>query len=197
MPSLAQQHRKAQLAIRAGSLRDLLRLWPALDMNRLNATWPAFEDALLLAIRDRGRTSGGVAMRFYQGIRREQRVKGFATPTAAAPEEEVIVAGLRSVGIANAAFQLSKGRLVQDVAKNTLVNLSGEVTRSVLNHGRMSLTESLVADQKRNRTRPGVERITSGSPCEWCAEQASQIYPPTERFPAHMHCGCFPSPVFR
>ena len=197
MASLAEQHRKAQLAVRAQSLRDLLKLWPVLDLERISDTWPALETALLLLIRKHGSTSSGISRAFYQRIRRQASVPGIATPTAAAPDEEVIIRGLRVVGPANAAFQLSKGALVQTVAKNTLVNLSGEVSRHVLDHGRMSLTESLVKDQERNDIEVGVERVTSGSPCDWCAQQASETYPPTERFPAHMHCSCYPNPVFR
>lgn len=197
MPSLAESHRRAQLSVRAASFKDLLSLWPAFDLKRINTTWPAFEAALLILIRDRGRTSSGLSTNFYQRIRRKQGVKGSATPTAAAPDEEVIVKGLRVVGPANAAFQLAKSVPLELVKKNTLVNLSGEVTRSVLEHGRMSMMESLVEDARRNGTRPGVQRVTSGSPCSWCASQAAEIYPPTERFPAHMHDSCFPSPVFR
>lgn len=191
------EHRRAQLAIRNASLGDLKRLFPAFDFAHINDSWPAVEAALLTIIKSRGKTSAGIATRFYQAIRKAQRVKGSATPIAAAPDEEVILKGLRVVGPANAALQLAKGVPLELVKKNTLVNLSGEVTRQTLEHGRMSLTESLVADQKANGTRPGVERITSGSPCAWCAEQAAEIYPPTERFPAHMHCSCSPSPVFR
>lgn len=191
-----EQHRKAQLAIRKGALKDLLRLWPAFDLEHINDSWPALEAALLQIVKKHGTTSGGLSRAFYQRIRRDQNVRGIATPIAAGPDEEVIIRGLRVVGPANAALQLAKRVPLELVKKNTLVNLSGEVTRSVLEHGRMSLTESLVADQKKNRTRPGVQRITSGSPCSWCASQAAEVYPPTERFPAHMHCSCFPSPTF-
>lgn len=194
---LPEEHRRAQVAIRNASLGDLKRLYRAFDLEHINATWPALEGALLALIRRRGATSGGVATRFYQQIRRDSRVRGVATPTAAAPDEEVILKGLRVVGPANAALQLAKKVPLELVKRNTLTNLAGEVTRQVLEHGRMSLIESLIADQERNRSRPGVQRITSGSPCPWCAEQATEIYPPTERFPAHMHCSCFPSPVFQ
>lgn len=197
MATLPEQQRRAQLVVRNGTLRDLWKLWPAFDPTHINDTWPAVEAGLLVLIHKHGATSSSIARQFYERIRSVQKVKGVATPIAAAPDEEVILKGLRVVGPANAALQLAKGRSLEIVRQKTLVNISGEVTRSVLEHGRMSLTGSLVEDRRQNGTRPGVERITSGSPCEWCAEQAAEIYPPTERFPAHMHCSCFPSPTFR
>lgn len=194
--TLGRQHRQSQLTLRAATLRDLLKLWPAFEVERIKDTWPSFEAALVTLIRSRGRTSSGLATGYYQELRNATGVIGTATPRIATITTDEIVLGLRAIGPANAGLQLAKGRLVTDVAKTTLVNLSGEVSRHVLDHGRKTLTASLVADQKSNKVRTGVRRVTSGDPCPWCEEQASRTYPPTERFPAHMHCSCFPEVIF-
>jgi hypothetical protein len=194
---LAEQQRRAQLTLRAATLRDVLKLWPAFDLENINRTWPAIEDALVRLIQARGATSSGLAIAYYERERKLAGIGGRATPRVGKVLEDDIVTGLRAIGPANAALQLAKNRPVERVAAATLVNLSGEVTRQVMNHGRQSLSSSLIADARANGTKSGVRRVTGGNPCSWCADQASQIYPPTERFPAHMHCSCFPEASFR
>lgn len=195
--SLAQDHRRAQLAVRAATLKDLLKLWPAFDVSRINRTWPALEASLLTLIRERGRTSSGLSVAYYERQRSAAGARGRATPRVASIDESSVIQGLRAVGPANAGLQLAKNRPSEVVARATFVNLSGEVTRNVLGLGRETLTTSLLTDQKQNGTKVGVQRVTSGNPCSWCAEQALTVYPPTERFPAHMHCSCFPAATFR
>lgn len=187
------EHRRAQLALRSVTLRDLLRLWRGFDVNQIAKTWPALETALVLLIQARGDVSSGLAVAYYQANRIAAGATGSSTPRLApTPTPDEIVSGLRVVGPVNAGRQLARGREVADVATTTLVNLSGEVTRQVLNVGRATLVASSAAD----RATRGVRRTTDRDPCRWCADQASRTYPPTERFPAHAHCACFPEPVY-
>ena len=197
MPSLAEQHRKAQLALRNITLRDLLRLWPAFNLEDIKGTWPALEQALLLLIEARGKQSSGLAVAFYRELRDELGPGGHTTPRLDAPSREEVLKGLLVVGPVNAGAQLARNRPLEVVKKATLVNLSGEVSRHVLNYGRRTLSRSLVADQTLNGHAIGVRRITGQKPCNWCADQASRTYPPTETFPAHSHCGCSPSFIYR
>lgn len=193
---LTQQHRKAQLALRAGTLRDMLRMWPAFDINHIDRTWPAFEESALLLIAQRGRTSAGLASAYYRGTRDAAEAGGTATPRLALPSEDRAVAGLRIVGPYNAKHALSLGRDIGEVAKATLVNVSGEVTRHVLNAGRMTVDASVMAD----RQALGWRRVTSGDACEFCDMLASRglVYKDdTADFEAHAHCACFPEPGFR
>jgi hypothetical protein len=193
---LTQQHRKAQLALRAGTLRDLLRLWPAFDINEIDKTWPALEEALVVLIGARGRASAGLASAYYRGTREMMEASGTATPRLALPSEARAVAGLRIVGPYNAKHQLSLGREASVVAKNTLVNISGETTRHVLNAGRVTVDASVMADKQAL----GWRRVTSGDACEFCEMLAGRglVYKQaTVDFEAHAHCACFPEPGFR
>jgi hypothetical protein len=194
--SLTEKHRRAQLVLRAATLQDLLKLWPAFDINRIAQTWPAFEEAALLLVQARARTSTGLASTYYRGLREVIGVTGKATPKLITPRVDDVVAGLRIVGPINAGKQLALGRMASVVAQNTLVNLSGETTRHVLNAGRKTVEASVMAD----RQAIGWRRVTSGSACEFCAMLASRgtVYKSeTIDFSAHRHCACFPEPSFK
>lgn len=190
---LADQHRWAQLALRAATIRDLLRIWPAFRIADIAGSWPTLEPALVALIQARGRLSGSLAAGYFTANRVAAAVGGDAVARLAAiPTADDIIPGLRVVGPANAGRQLAKGRDPRVVADATLVNVSGEVSRQVLDVGRATLVGSLALDPHR----PQVRRVTDSDPCKWCSDQASRTYPPTDRFPAHAHCACFPAPVY-
>lgn len=189
---LGKIHREAQLMLRANALQDLLRIFPALDFNNLDKTWPAVEAALLLLVKAHGQSSSGMAQAFYKKIRKELGAEGNPTPQMMGVFADEILAGLNLVGPIYAKKQAARLVPIEKIRETTLVNLSGEVTRGVLNAGRATLLASLVAD----KATKGVRRVTSGDPCTWCAEQASGTYRATDPFPAHAHCACFPEPIF-
>lgn len=197
MPSqLAERHRRAQLALRAQTLRDLLKLWPAFNLNNIKGSWEPFEEALLLLIKARGQTSAGIASSFYRDNRQKLGIRGKATPVLVTPDVDEAVRGLRVVGPANAGLQLAKKRPIETVAKNALVLVSGEATRHVLNAGRRTLGESLVADARVNKLRTGIRRVTDSSPCSFCSSLSGRVLPATADFKVHGHCGCNGDPVY-
>lgn len=194
--ALTVTQRRAQLALRAQTIRDLLKLWPALDISNLPRTWGPFEEAAVLLVKNRAKTSAGLASSYYRDLRATIGVTGRALPRIVLPQTDKIVQGLQIVGIGNASKQLSLGRRVEDVKKATLVNLSGETTRHVLNAGRATVNASVQADARAI----GWQRVTSGSACEFCAMLAGRgtVYKSdTVDFSAHRNCGCFPEPAFR
>jgi hypothetical protein len=197
MPSrLSVQHRQSQIALRAATLRDLLKLWPAFDVSRIAATWEPFEAGLLVLIERSGRTSSGLAVAFYQEQRDALGVKGTPTPKLGSVDTDEMVKGLRVVGPANAGMQLAKGRSVEAVRQATLVNVSGEVSRHVMNFGRRTLVESVKADRRAF----GWQRVTSGKACDFCSMLAGRgaVYKEsTGEFEAHRHCSCVAEPVYR
>lgn len=193
---LTEKHRRAQLAVRAATIKDLLKLWPAFNINDISGSWPAFEEAVLLLVQARSKTSGGLASVYYRDLRRTLEVGGKATPRVVLPDVDSIIAGLRVVGPANAGKQLALGRQVEKVAANTLVNLSGQTTRHVLNAGRKTVDASVMADSRA----VGWRRVTSGKACDFCSMLAGRgtVYKSeTVDFSAHDHCSCFPEPAFK
>lgn len=184
------------MALRAATLKDLLKLWPAFDINNISRTWPAFEEGVLWLVQNRARTSGGLAAAYYREARAAAGIAGLPTARVVKLPADVVLAGLRIVGPINAAKQLALSRPLDVVAQNTLVNVAGEATRHVLNVGRKTVDQTVMAD----RQAIGWRRVTSGSACEFCTMLAGRgtVYKSdTVDFSAHRHCGCFPEPAFR
>lgn len=189
-----QRHRQLQLALRAGTLRQVLRLWPLFDLERLAETWPAFREALATLIAARHADSVGLASSYYRAARLDAGITGTAPIVAAAlPPAEQLAVSLDVVGLFGARRLLAQGR--RDVAAQTLVKVSGAVGRHVLNGGRRTLTETIQADPRAR----GYERVTSGNACGFCEMLAGRgaVYGEASAdFEAHDHCACGAEPVF-
>lgn len=193
MPSLAEQHRQQQIALRAITLRELLRVWPAFDITDIDRTWPAVQQALTALIWLRHAQSSQLAAAYYQRARQAAGIGTIEAVLAAAPPLEQIDVALTHVGPVGAKRLLALGRT--DAADQTLVKVSGTVGRLVLNGGRNTLLETAKADPRR----VGWRRITSGKPCEFCSMLAGRgaVYrEETGDFAAHDHCSCSAAPVF-
>lgn len=193
---LTEAHRRAQLAVRSATLRDLLRIWPAWDVNAYASTWPPVEAALVPLIQHRGSISAGLAASYYTDFRSAEGIDGTGTPRVAPliPVDD-ITAVLRRTGPANVGRLLSVGR--RDAMAVALTDTSGEATRLVLGAGRDTLHGSIDADPKAH----GYARVTDRSPCSFCAMLASRgaVYrsrQTAEGKKYHGHCGCTAEPVY-
>lgn len=192
--AISLAHQRQQLALRAGALRDLLRLWPAFDVHRIAQTWPAFSRAALVLVRANGRISSGLAARYFREHRRAAGVPGMPPPPKATPTAEQIVRGLASVAVVEAGQALALGRQAEVVANATLAKVSGAVGMYVLDFGRDTLVNMVRSDSQAL----GWARATSGDPCAFCAMLASRgpVYQTEEtaNFEAHRACACMPVP---
>lgn len=192
---LTHDHRRRQLALRAQTLREFLRLYPSFDLNDIKRTWPALEAAVVALTKERGRVSSALAADYYRDHRKAEGVPGGFSPVLATVPTDQIVRGLVAMGPVNAAAQIAKGRDPSDVRQTTLVNLSGVLGLYLLNHGRRTLLDSIKKD---NRAR-GWQRVTSPGACTFCTEIASRgavFKEATADFEAHRHCACSAEPVF-
>jgi len=189
---LTEQHRRTQLALRAVTIRDMMALWPAFDLDGIDRTWPPLQAALVTLILARRANSSGIAANYYRSLRTAEGVPGRPEPRLAPPPDRTLLtATLALVGPIQAKKNLTARR--PDVAATTLVRLSGSVTRQVLDGGRKTLEVSTRADPRAR----GWRRVTSASPCDFCAGIASEgIHSEGGGFPAHDHCGCAAAPVF-
>lgn len=195
----SESHRRAQLIVNARALRDFLSVFSILDFrgtSALDRTWPVFERATRLLIREYGRTSAGLAYRYYRDARTDAGIRGSAPTMKSTPTDAEIDAGLLAMGLYNASHQLGLGRTMKDVRDATLVNLSGVVTKYTLDHGRDVIRNAVMDDPAAK----GWQRQTSGAPCSFCSMIASRgiVYRSagSADFEAHRHCGCSASPVF-
>lgn len=191
---LTETHRLAQLVLNAAIVGMLLRSWPQFDVEDLTGSWTALEPTFLALIAAGGDTSAGLSAAYYNEFRAAEAIEGAATPVLAAaiPVEET-VSSLRFVGLLGTEKLLAAGRA--DAAAVAFTNVSGEVTRQVLNRGRDTLVGSVDADQHAL----GWARVTDSSPCAFCRMLAGRgpVYSEAGgHFAAHGHCGCSLEPVY-
>lgn len=209
---LTEQHRRDQLTIRTGFLRQLLRLWPLLNPRRLEDTAPAWLDLVLPLMVEEHQRSATRSLTYYEEIRtaeldepaprRARLVDLDALDTDAARSSLIVT------GPANIKSKTGKGMDPDEAAKDALVAVSGAASRHVLNGGR----QALVAAGDRDEGALAFARVTDAKPCWWCAMMTSRgpVYRNRESagrsandrfvgdglYKFHDHCGCTVEPVF-
>ena len=195
MPSrLDEQHRSAQLAVRAGAVRDALTLWSAVDLADIDGSWMAIAPGMEAVVNGYRRQSAGVAGGYYQAARVQAGVQGAAPLRLAGeipPDALRLSLGYYATVIPKALVKA--GRL--DVMQQAGVKLAGAVARHVHNGGRETVEESVKADPQAQ----GWARFGSAEPCAFCLMLISRgpVYSEqTVRFEAHDHCACDARPVF-
>lgn len=209
---LTEQHRRAQLALRSGFMRELVRLWPLIDLDRLDETaaeWIGFVTDLILTWRMQ---SVDRALSYYDEFRRAEigaplpnrgNYRSLAKPELAAIRTSLLVTG--PVGVKS---RIGKGINPRIAKAKALVDVSGAASRHVLNGGRQLITEAVVKD----KVALGFIRVTDDDPCAFCAMLAARgpVYHSKEtafrttersrkRGPGkeyHDHCGCSAEAVF-
>ena len=195
---LTEQHRRSQLSIRAAALRTLLVLFPAFTMKDIDASWLPLEAALMLLITQARTQSSSLARAYYLNFRNAEGIRG-PVPVDPPPLpiwEQAAHRSLTVTGPVAAKQAIASGRPQAEAREIALVRLSGSVGRLVLNGGRDTITGMVSAEPQR----VGWIRVTSASPCAFCAMFATRgpIYKETTvGFQAHDHCACTAEPIVR
>ena len=185
------------MAVRARTLRDLIRLWQTVEPQDFNATFAVLVEPIRLLIdRDRP-TSAGLASDYYRRLRMASRTFG-TMPEIALPgpiDMAVLSESLAVTGPVARGKALRAGKTPAEAARRALVATSGSVSRHVLNAGRQTIADTMQAD----RANPRWRRVTSGQPCDFCTmlSRRGAVYSETTvEFRAHDHCACMPAPAF-
>lgn len=193
---LAVAHRKAQLAIRAQVMRELVRLWPAMDWTALDATFPAWSSAVGTLITAHRAVSTSTAASFLRRHRLAAGIPGPAPIVLAAPlPPEQLSTSLATTALWAAKAAAARGVTADRAMANAFVRSSGAATRLVLDGGRQTLARSMEADSRC----VGYRRVTSGNACSFCAQLATWAEGNASLntdFKAHDHCGCSAQPVY-
>lgn len=195
MNPLTLAHRQAQIAVSRQALLQLLAFWPAFDIARIDETWPLLQQAGMLIIGSFRTQSAVLAQTYYETIRASE---GITTPlpTIALPLEGWQAAANTSLlvtGPIGAKTAIAAKQALDQVTANTLVRVSGAVSRHVLNGGRETVMSHVRAE------RIGYQRITSPTACAFCKMLAGRgaVYgEETVKFRAHDHCVCQSEPVW-
>ena len=146
---LTAQHRSAQLALRALTLRQVLRVWPAYDPGRAARSWPSVENALLAIIGQRRADSTSLAAGYFEAFRAAERIGGTATPVMSAFDAEATARARSSLQVTGyVTIERLTALKHPEPARTALVRVSGSVTRHVLDGGRKTLLRSVRADRR-------------------------------------------------
>lgn len=196
--ALTDRHYQGQLQLRALALRDYIKLWPAWEGD--TASFKRLAEATVVLVKGHQQTSSALGASYFDAFRLAEGVGGQARSFLADPmtaeAEEKLVAALFETGQFSVQRALAQGRSPQDAMRVALTNTSGTVTRHVLDGGRGSIMRSVAGDDQAL----GWGRVTSGSPCAFCALLASRgpIYhaEATADFEAHGHCSCTAEPGY-
>lgn len=191
---LTQVHRRQQLALRKATLGEMTRLWPALDVQDLDATYPALAAAAVELVAKRRRTSAGLAAAYLRAYRVASGRSGdlrIVIPPVVNVEQ--VNASLHALSVAAVKKSVTQA-VAPDVAMtNALTRSSGAMARIVLDAGRQTVTQTIQADDEAR----GWRRVLGGAGCDFCRNLAGRVYPRDNAdFDAHGHCGCTSEPVY-
>lgn len=152
------------------------------------------EEALVLLTKYHRRLAAAEASRYYRSFRAAEGIAGAHVPKMAADiEDSHLRRSLRFAGpvTVQRALRLNPG----GVGAQVLTELSGTVSRHVLDAGRETIWENVRADTAAQ----GYTRVPTGRACSFCKMLASRGPTYSESgadFRSHNHCGCTAEPYF-
>lgn len=193
---LTTGYRQQAMAMRASTMRDLLRLWPGLDWNRIEASYPAWYGSVAALVQRDRRTMAGLAIRYLRDFRLAEGIPGAPPLVLATPlHVEQLATSLRVTSVIAFKRGVGAGQKVERAAANAFVQSSGAVTRHVLDGGRQTVMNTVRADPRAR----GWARVVSGNGCEFCQMLGGRGAVYTEEtadFASHDHCNCAAEPAY-
>ncbi len=194
--TLTAQHRGAQLELRARALRDYTRLWPVWRGDA--ASFNALVNATVPLVTAYHQLSSATAGDYFRAFRTAEQAGGSATPVIGpGVDRDKLVSSLIVTGRITVGKAIAGGQSPQAAMRTALARTSGSVVRHVLQGGR----DTLVLSTGRDRQALGWSRVTSGTPCAFCAMLASRgpVFhgEDTAEFEAHDACACTAEPAYQ
>ena len=172
MNTLTQRHRAQQLLLRKATVAQVSKLWPALDWNRLDATYPAFAVQVARLVQTNRQTSSGLAAAYLRAFRRASDVPGDVKAVFAAPlVVDQFQASLHTTSVAAVKNAAGSGADELAAMADARTQTVGAMARLVLNGGRETLLGSLAVTSRRrplgysSELSRAVNGLTAGSHC--------------------------------
>lgn len=172
--TLTEQHRRVQLTIRASFLREFLRMWPLLNIERLDETtgeWINVVTEMILRWRLR---SAERALRYYEAFRLAEAGEALPDPALYRNLADVNVPQIQTsllvTGPIGYKSRIGKGFTPARAQNATFTAVSGSASRHVLNGGRSQLINTATKDEMA----VGFSRVVGKDPCAFCAMLASR-----------------------
>lgn len=195
MKPLTAAYRRETLKLRAGTIRSMQAVWPALDWNRLDETFPAWLAATRgLVERDHAKAAQMAGL-YVEALRRAEKAAGTATVQLATLDPERLTTALRVTSLVALKRGAAAGMPASVAMPRAFVQASGSATRLILNGGRDTIRETVAADPEAR----GWQRVGSGRTCDFCSMLLGRgaVYTEaTADFASHDHCACSAEPVY-
>ena len=195
MKALTAAYRRESLTLRAGTIRSMQAVWPALDWNRLDETFPAWLAATRgLVERDHAKAAQMAGL-YVEALRRAEKAAGSATVQLATLDPERASTALRVTSLVALKRSAVAGVPGAQAKAHAFVQASGAATRLVLDGGRDTIRETVAADSEAR----GWQRVGSGRSCSFCSMLLGRgaVYTEaTADFASHDHCACSAEPVY-
>lgn len=196
LPTLSERAQQRQHRLAARSVGKARALWPLVDVDDLDGTWPRFS---------------ATAIKTLSGAQRDAAAAGVAYVEAAADADGISPAELSPVPDAFAGYA-SDGRSLETLMVLPLVDVkeriaAGQTPSSAMSSGWIRVRrifDTQVLDAARiaagvgvtaHRDYSGYVRQLGGAGCPRCAILAGKFYRWNSGFARHVHCKCVHVPT--
>jgi hypothetical protein len=195
--ALAQNYRNLTLQLRAQTVRDFLKLWPAIDWRNLKGTYSAWLGAAALLVERDRQVSHLLATHYLSTARAAAGVPGQPPRIPLEPlARDAFEVSMATTALEQVLNGLRAGRPLAQASDVGFVTASGSASRYVLNAGRETIMKAAATDRRFERW----ERVTSSSACKFCRDLAGRgaVYRSevTAEFHAHDACVCSADVVY-
>lgn len=185
--------RADQNQMRSRMTRNLSRLWPTLNFNELDATYPGWAFSVEQLVRHYEQESMDRSLEYLEAIYRQ---RGASPPVVALPTipAEQIDASLHSKSVAALKKATRVGKPYETAVSSAFAASSQAMVRLVRDSSRDTIRATSLADD----TFGGWRRIGTGATCAFCTMLISRDAVYTERtvrFASHDNCNCEVEPA--
>lgn len=188
--ALTALHYRQQLALKAQAVRDAAKLWPVYRYSD-RTSWDRMVALAVPLLQARHGLSAAAGRRYFESMALLETGSRVDAPSVAGLPTGLIIRSLAATGLVGVINGKSKGLSTQAAMQVGFSRFSGGFSRLAVNGGR----DAILTAVKSSALASGYERVTSGSPCDFCASLEGEGSA-EEAFPAHDHCSCTAQPVF-
>lgn len=194
---VAWRYRHDQRQMGARMVRDLRRVWPALDFTRLDATYPVWSYAVEQVVGHYEGQSIESTRNYLETFYTQQGITGRPAPFVTVPRapHEQLDTLLHSQAVASIKASTAMGSPVAMTMDRTLSTTSLSMVRVVRDRSREYVRQTSLTDDRLG----GWMRIGTGDTCAFCQMLLSRgaVYSEsTVRFASHLNCNCEVQPAY-
>ena len=178
-------------------VRDLRRVWPALDFTRLDATYPVWASSVEQVVRHYEDDSIDRTRQYMETFYSREGIKGRPAPYVLVPRapQEQLDALLHSQAVASIKKSTAMGSPLVQTLDRTFSTTSMSMVRVVRDRSREYVRQTSLTDDRLG----GWSRVGTGDTCPFCRLLISRgaVYSEeTVRFASHLNCNCEVQPSY-